>query len=337
MPDSNRFLNDRPFDRFGLGGGPYYYGWSEDRLRSGDFQSPEGMERIKEALYLPFPVLTDPEHLNVPGLIEYQNSAPSYQNAWYLTDYQPDEAGVLDRELKLVSQEFGSNRDSGLFSLPELSAERDQLEREIKNFGGRINALSAKTRDILLAWAMERLIVEKSSDIPSDDRSPSSTIYGQVKFLWERWGKGFPFNEEFLRGSSSQLFRDSIDEEFVQGQLLGVLRFADQRDQINRKAWYTDQRRMAVEYVIQQARKTQSIAAERTSDTSQSRERNSIDGRVKGLDFAPDMVRLYWEIMERDPNIRPPAARGRVLEEFDNVVTDRTLQRYLKKHDRPDF
>lgn len=59
------------------------------------------------------------------------------------------------------------------------------------------------------------------------------------------------------------------------------------------------------------------------------------DGRVTGKHLESRMVARYWEIIESTDNPDPVTARGSVLQEFENPISDRHFQRYLQNNPRP--
>ncbi len=43
------------------------------------------------------------------------------------------------------------------------------------------------------------------------------------------------------------------------------------------------------------------------------------------------MVERYCQIVASEPGIKQTKARSQVLVEFENIISDKTLQRYLKE------
>lgn len=251
---------------------------------------------------------------------------PGYPIAVYLLECEKEISDPVEIEFKKAQGFFSREREIDRESLPKIGAERDILETQVLRAGEQIRGIAEQAAEILLAWVAEALFAMEEMQGEQEQERGVSRMIGEVKFFWERFAKGFPLKESNVRQWLSTLYRENLDVEFVRGQEFGILHHASLRDRINTSAMRINDRREAIEYLLYFVLNDIPLVDEEIKSKFR-----ATDSRVKGAHLKEPMVKKYYQILDTETGITPKQARMRVLVEFEELISDRQLQRYIQE------
>lgn len=326
MQHIDELVKTRPYERIGTEPGRSFFTWSNEREADPHVLILKGLDRFREILERPIEVFSHSTPIEFQFIEEFVGEGPAIPEATFLLECEIERPDSIERELKEAREFFGGAKGIGREKLPKIGAERDVLEEQVRRAGEKIRDNTGKASKILLAWASEALISIGEMQGDSEQERELSQMLGEVTFFWKRFERGYPLKELNVRHWLSSLFHEKLESDFVRGQIYGLLYFASQRDRVNRSVLVINDRRVAIEYLLH------SVLDDSSEEDDEKRpELLALDARVKGAHKKGLMVERYCQIVASEPGIKQTKARSQVLVEFENIISDKTLQRYLKE------
>lgn len=326
MQRIDELVTIRPYERIGTEPGRSFFTWSTEREAEPHVLIPAGLERFKATLAKPVEIFSHSTPLEFQFIEEFIGKRTNIPEATFLLECERERPDSIEKELKAAREFFGGVKGICRETLPEIGSERDILKEQVGRSGEEIRDTAGKAAKILLAWISEGLFAVEERQGEAEHKRELSRMLEEVEFFWERFGRGYPLKELTVRHWLSTLFSEKLETDFVRGQIFGLLYFVELRDRINRLVLGTNDRRVAIEYLIHSVLNDSSV-----EDDEKRPELLALDARVKGAHKKELMVERYCQIVASEPGIKQTKARSQVLVEFENIISDKTLQRYLKE------
>lgn len=331
MQHIDELIKTRPYERFGTEPGRSFFIWSNERESDTGVIIPDGLETFRDILGKPIEIFSISTPIEFQMVEELLWDLGRYPQAVFLLEHELEVPNAVLVEMAAAKKYYVVNKRIPREKLLEISAERDEFEKQLHRVGEKVRDNAGKAAETLLAWISEALFSLEEIQRDSERDREIKRMKGEVKFFWERFSRGFPLTAMNIGKWLSSLTNQRMSLEFVTGETNGLVYFASNRDHIIRGCLPLNDRRIALESLLYYA--VNDLEIEDTQENSKVRRK---DHREKAVHLRKPMLRAYYRLLDVEPDIKQSEAQSRILVDFGNPIGLRQFQRYISKYPRPD-